>query len=293
MLAPQAGADPSCQRAVTTDPARNTVNPCPHLFCHPERAQLVEGPAFCSGEKMAYRPALAPQKTIVSGWTAPEPFRSYCLTRERREGRSRVRESPPGGPNCVPLGAENRQNRLFARRETGIEYVHRHRAKVAEMTASAWNWLLAISGTVASVAGVVFSCMAWVQAKGAKKAAQEATEAIRKRNAAQEFLRLAGDAKEFLSAVQQSRTENAISAANSLVHALAILRTRSVSRVSDVNMLKKCEGEIIRVIVGLNADGVPIDPSSYSDVLDRCHAIHRTVCELAGRMERLSEGAVL
>jgi hypothetical protein len=156
------------------------------------------------------------------------------------------------------------------------------------MTASAWNWLLAISGTVASVAGVVFSCLAWVQAAKAKDAAREAVAAVRKRNTAQEFLRLAGDAKEFLSAVQQSRTENAISAANNLVHALSIIRTRSVTRTSDVNMLKTCEGEIIRVIVGLNAD-----ESSFSDVLDRCHGIHRTVCELAGRMERLSEGAVL
>jgi|SRR5208337_4445739 hypothetical protein len=161
------------------------------------------------------------------------------------------------------------------------------------MTASDWNWLLTISGTVASVAGVVFSCMAWVQAAKAKDAAREAVQAVRKRNTAQEFLRLAGDAKEFLSAVQQSRTENATSAANNLVHALSIIRTRSVTRTSDVNMLKTCEGEIIRVIVGLNADGVPTDQSSFSDVLDRCHAIHRTVCELAGRMERLSEGAVL
>jgi hypothetical protein len=43
--------------------------------------------------------------------------------------------------------------------------------------------------------------MAWVQAAKAKDAAKEATEAVRKRNTAQEFMRLAWDAKEFLSAV--------------------------------------------------------------------------------------------
>ena len=44
------------------------------------------------------------------------------------------------------------------------------------MTASAWNWILAIVGTLASIAGVVFSWKAWVQASGAKKAAEEARQ---------------------------------------------------------------------------------------------------------------------
>jgi len=94
------------------------------------------------------------------------------------------------------------------------------------MTGSDWNWLLAIAGTVASIAGVVFSWMAWVQATKAKDAAREAAAAVRKRNAAQEFLRLAGDAKEFLSAVQQGRTENAISTANGLLHGLSMIPHR-------------------------------------------------------------------
>jgi len=161
------------------------------------------------------------------------------------------------------------------------------------MSSTAWSWLLAIVGTLASVAGVVFSCMAWVQAAKAKNAAREATDAVRKRNTAQEFMRLAGEAKEFLLAVQQSRAENAISEANSLVHSLSIIRTRSTAASSEADMLKACESEIIRIIVGLNADGVPVDQSKFSDLLERCHAIHRTICELAGRMERLSEGVVL
>jgi type VI protein secretion system component VasK len=70
------------------------------------------------------------------------------------------------------------------------------------MTASAWNWLLAISGTVASLAGVVFSCLAWVQAKGAKQAAEEAVRTVRVRDTADEFLQLSADAKALLEAVQ-------------------------------------------------------------------------------------------
>jgi DNA polymerase I-like protein with 3'-5' exonuclease and polymerase domains len=160
------------------------------------------------------------------------------------------------------------------------------------MSPSDWNWLLAIAGTVASIAGVVFSWMAWVQATKAKDAAREAAAAVRKRNTAQEFLRLAGDAKEFLAAVRQERAENAISTANNLLHALSIIRTRSMTRASDADMLKTCESEIIKVSIDLSADGIPTDQSKFADLHDRCHAIHQTICELAGRTERLSEGAV-
>jgi DNA polymerase I-like protein with 3'-5' exonuclease and polymerase domains len=161
------------------------------------------------------------------------------------------------------------------------------------MSPGDWNWLLTIAGTVASIAGVVFSWMAWVQATKAKDAAREAAAAVRKRNTAQEFLRLAGDAKEFLSAVQQGRTENAISTANGLLHGLSMIRTQSLTHASDAHNLKECESEIIKVSIGLSADGIPIDQSRFADLHDRCHAIHQTICELAGRMERLSEGAVL
>ena len=39
------------------------------------------------------------------------------------------------------------------------------------MSSIAWSWALAITGTLASLAGVVFSWMAWVQAGRAKDAA--------------------------------------------------------------------------------------------------------------------------
>jgi hypothetical protein len=158
------------------------------------------------------------------------------------------------------------------------------------MTPTAWSWLLAIVGTLASIAGVVFSWMAWVQAAKAKDAAKEAAAAVKKRSVAQELLRLAGDAKEFLAAVQQRRAENAVSSANGIAHGLAMIRTRSGTDAAFTSMLKNCENEITQVIVGLNVTGIPSDQSSYSELLGRCHMIHRTARELAGRMERLSEG---
>ena len=81
---------------------------------------------------------------------------------------------------------------------------------------------MAIVGTVASIAGVVFSWMAWVQAKGAKLAAEEAAKAVRARETEYEFSRLALDARELLAAVQGRRKDKAIEAANHLSHLLIV-----------------------------------------------------------------------
>ena len=161
------------------------------------------------------------------------------------------------------------------------------------MSAAVWGWLLAIVGTVASVAGVVFSWLAWVQAAKAKDAAREATEAVRKRSTAQDALRLAGDAKEFLSAVQQSRAEGAISFANGLIQGLTILRSRGIADSSDADTLKSCVNEILTAAIRLTVEGISPDPSKREELIVVSHNIHRAVCELAGRMEHRSEGVSL
>jgi hypothetical protein len=158
------------------------------------------------------------------------------------------------------------------------------------MSSTAWSWLLAIVGSVASIAGLVFSLMAWVQAAKAKDAAREAVEAVQRRSTAQEFLRLAGDAKELLSTVQQNRTENAISAANALIHALSLVRSRGIAGFPDADTLKVCVREITAVAIRLTVEGIPPDQSKLEELIVLCHGIHRTVCDLAGRMEHLSEG---
>jgi hypothetical protein len=161
------------------------------------------------------------------------------------------------------------------------------------MSAAALGWFLAIVGTVASVAGVVFSWLAWVQAAKAKVAAREAANAVRRRNLADEVLKLAGDAKEFLSAVQHGQRDSAISAANGLLHSLSIVRSRGVADSLDMDTLKMCLGQIVSVAICLTVDGVPVDPTKREDLLGLCHEIHRLVCDLAGRFERLSEGAAI
>jgi hypothetical protein len=172
---------------------------------------------------------------------------------------------------------------------SGVKFDHLPQAKETRMTASDWNWLLAIVGTVASIAGVVFSLMAWIQAKGAKLAAKEASVMIRNRSAAYEVSRLARDAKDFLESVQQRRGEIAVFASNNLVHALSSIRSWKITQREDADRLTVCVKDIEGVAIQLTVEGMPDEGPRFEDLLVGCHDIHRVVCDLASKLEHLSE----
>jgi hypothetical protein len=157
------------------------------------------------------------------------------------------------------------------------------------MTASDWNWLLAISGTVASLVGVVFSWMAWWQARGAKKAAEEASDAVKARDTAHEFSKLATDAKELLSAVQGEHADRAVIAADELTHLLAIAVARRASYLPKDFDAQLCISNLQRISKSLGAEGFPGEPRKKGQLLDRCHQIHRSLCGIAGVVERHTE----
>lgn len=157
------------------------------------------------------------------------------------------------------------------------------------MTASAWNWLLTISGTIASVAGVVFSCMAWVQAKGAKRAAEEATDAVRARDTAHEFTKLATDAKDLLAAVHGEQKDRAIAAADDLTHLLVIAVERRASYLPKDFKAQLCIRNLQSISRSLGTEGFADEPRKKRQLLDRCHQIHRSLCGIAGIVERHTE----
>jgi hypothetical protein len=159
------------------------------------------------------------------------------------------------------------------------------------MTASAWNWFLAISGTVASIAGVVFSCMAWVQAKGAKKAAEEAATAVRERETEYEFSRLAVDAKELLAAVEGKQREKAIEAARQLSHSLMIAGGHRAAYLPEDFSTEFCVGNLRKVSISLTAEGFPEAPQKMKNLLNRCHQIHEALCGISGSVQSRTEGA--
>jgi hypothetical protein len=159
------------------------------------------------------------------------------------------------------------------------------------MTASAWNWLLTISGTVASLAGVVFSWMAWVQAKGAKKAAEEAARTVRARETEYEFSRLADDARDLLAAVEGRQQEKAIEAADHLAHLLIIAGGHRAAFLPESFSTELCVGNLRKVSTSLASEGFPEVPLKMEKLLKRCHQIHEELCGVAGSAQSRTEGA--
>lgn len=66
---------------------------------------------------------------------------------------------------------------------------------------SIWNAI----GTLATIAGLIFSVLAWLRAKDAKKAADDAQKAVRQGNAAEDLQRLAMEARELLHFVENDQ----------------------------------------------------------------------------------------
>ena len=158
------------------------------------------------------------------------------------------------------------------------------------MSASAWNWLLTIAGTIASIAGVVFSCMAWMQAKGAKKAAEEAAKTVRARETEYEFSRLADDARELLAAVQGRQKEKAIEAANHLSHLLILAGGHRAAYLPEGFSTKLCVENLRKVNILLVSEGFPEDPQKMMKLLARCHQIHESLCGISGSVQSRTEG---
>jgi len=158
------------------------------------------------------------------------------------------------------------------------------------MTAVAWNWLLTIVGAIASVAGVVLSWLAWTQAKGAKKAAEEAARIVRTRETAYEFSRMAADAKSLLEAVQTRQKEKAVIAATDLAHLLMIARDRRANFLPVGFSTELSVDNLQRIGSLLASEGFPEISSEMEKLLARCHQIHSSLCGIAGSVERTPEG---
>jgi hypothetical protein len=159
------------------------------------------------------------------------------------------------------------------------------------MTPGAWNWLLTVAGTIASIAGVVFSLMAWVQAKGARKAAEEAVRTVRARETEYEFSRLALDSRELLAAVQAKQKEKAIEAANHLSHLLIIAGGHRAAFLPEGFSTELCVENLRKVSVWLASKGFPETPQEMGKLLKTCHQIHESLCGISGSVQSRTEGA--
>jgi GTPase len=153
------------------------------------------------------------------------------------------------------------------------------------MTASAWNWILAIVGTVASIAGVIFSWMAWVQARKAKDAAREAADAVRTRNFSHDFSRWSKNAQELLQAVRELRFENAQGAATDLLGVLAHNKGWQAGLRREAFAVKV--DEVIRLLTLVNTylTERAVFEGKQSKIAEHCQVIFRRLSEISGSFD--------
>jgi hypothetical protein len=153
------------------------------------------------------------------------------------------------------------------------------------MNSTAWSWLLAIVGTVASLAGVVFSLLAWVQAAKAKEAAREAADAVRMRNFSHDFSRWSKNAQELLQAVRELRFENAQRAATDLLGVLAHNKGWQAGLNREVFAVKL--DELIRLLTLVNTylTERPVFEGKQAKIAEHCQMIFRRLNEMSGSFD--------
>jgi hypothetical protein len=153
------------------------------------------------------------------------------------------------------------------------------------MSANDWNWWLAIVGTVASIAGVVFSILAWVQAGRAKRAAQEAASAVRLRNLSHDYLGWSRDAQELLRAVRELHFEQAQRSATDLLGNLSHNRgwQAGLHREGAAGQIDK----IIRLLSFVDAylTEQAVFESKQVEILRQCREIFRRLNEMSGSFD--------
>jgi hypothetical protein len=153
------------------------------------------------------------------------------------------------------------------------------------MSSTAWSWFLAIVGTLASIAGVVFSWMAWVQAGKAKDAAREAADAVRIRNLSHDFSRWSTNAQELLQAVRELRFENAQRAATDLLGVLAHNKGWQSGLKHGVSVAEV--DEIIRLLNLVNTylTERTVFEGKQTKIAEHCQVIFRRLNEISGSFD--------
>ncbi len=153
------------------------------------------------------------------------------------------------------------------------------------MGSTTWGWILAIIGTVASIAGVVFSWMAWVQAAKAKYAAREAAEAVRVRNLSHDFSRWSANAQELLQAVRDLRFGNAQRAATDLLGVLA--HNRGWQSGLERNVYAARLDEVIRLLKLVNTylTEKAVFEGKQVKIAEHCQAIFHKLNEISGAFD--------
>jgi hypothetical protein len=150
-----------------------------------------------------------------------------------------------------------------------------------------------IIGCIASVGGLIFSILALVAAKSAKKAAEQARDAVYRENLKQELQEMTVLASQMLSAIGRTDRVTVGSAATSLLalseHAISrwghYLGQEQLAKLKDVPELI---ASINRTVL---LHGIPSDMSPLKKMVDQCQNSMRTMNSVLGSIQIELESA--
>lgn len=138
------------------------------------------------------------------------------------------------------------------------------------------------------MAGVVFSCMAWVQAGKAKDAAREAVAAVRIRNLSRSLAQWARDAKDLLRAVRNLHFADAQRAATDLLGALSHRKGWQIELRQSAAELD----EVVRLLDFVN--NYLSEETIFMEMRDRmvrdCLTVYKKLNEVDGAIDAQVEG---
>jgi hypothetical protein len=154
------------------------------------------------------------------------------------------------------------------------------------MPSAHYPLMLDLIAGIASIGGLVISIWTLVVATGARRAANEAREAVRKGNAAEDFKNLSKIADEFLSQVEASQVPAAVLRARDLMSAIS-LASRRWERFLTKEGRIRCEeayGQISVISRSLSANGPPATPQQKDKLLKICHGVVQAMSNEAGTL---------
>jgi hypothetical protein len=146
--------------------------------------------------------------------------------------------------------------------------------------------MLDLIAGLASIIGLGISIWTLIVATGARKAANEAREAVRKGNAAEELKNLSRVADEFLSYIEAGEASAAVLRARDLMSAtsMASRRWQRFLTVEDRNKLEEAYAQISVISRSLSTNGAPSTPQQKDKMLKICHSVVRAMSEGTGTL---------
>jgi len=157
-----------------------------------------------------------------------------------------------------------------------------------------WIRELSLAASFASIAGFVFSLLAWLRARGAEQLAREAREAVRRGNAAEDLQSLAAMAKDFLACVENDQIEAACLRARDLVFGInqAKERWRGILLDETGERLFTTSKQVSSVSRNLSMRHAKITPDERDRLLRFCHEVITTLSAETGKIQSLIERAL-